>query len=66
MNEETFKIYFKQKGTEFNKDIPLIKSEMFFDSSNTVERVMKAIHHHVDRKKWDLDMEVGEIMQVIN
>ncbi len=62
MNEENFKIWFKPKGTEFNKDIPLIKSEMIFDKTNTVERIMKAIHHHIERKKWDGDMEIGEIL----
>ena len=54
------------KGSEITKEQMLIKSEMIFDSFNSIPRIMKAVHNKIDRMAWDKDIEGAEVLRVIN
>lgn len=38
------------------RDSPLIWSEMIFDETTDIVKIMKAIHNPEDRMKWDKDI----------
>ena len=57
-----------QKGSELTKDYPMMMSDMYFQPGPgiTLKSLIKAIHNPVERVKWDKDVEMGRIIELMN
>lgn len=51
------KIFFSEKGSRFQKFLPVIKTEMYFPASIGLEKVINAFHNPKQRVMWDHNLE---------
>jgi hypothetical protein len=68
VNEDNLKIHIRHKGSELTKDFPMVMSDMYFKPGPgiTLKNLIKAIHNPLERKKWDKDVEMGRIIEMMH
>ena len=60
VNEENLKIQIRQKGSELNKDVTCIMTDMYFDAASgiSLKNLIRSIHNPKVRTEWDKDIEI--------
>jgi len=46
LNKENIKVYIKKGGSEFNKEMPYIRTEIVFSSHMPMKKIVKAVSDH--------------------
>jgi len=62
LNEKDIQIFINMKGSEFTKEFPLVKADLYFESGTRISRIIRAIHNPNNRKIWDKDIEKAEVL----